>query len=295
MLIVKWLKKNWLTATLIIIIIYLIKQGQSLQSSQFSDFLQRNTSNLTLLESSSKILPEAGGGMISQESAPSQSQPRMVIKDTNLSLLIKNVRQAINDIENTALQTGGYMVNSHLSSPEGADSGNITIRVPSDNRQQILDQLKSLAVKVVSETVYGRDVTDEYEDLDAKLEVLYKTKSKFEEILTQATKIPDLLSVQKELISLQQQIDSLKGRQEYLSQSAKLTKITIYLSTDELELPYAPTKAWRPKVIFKTAVRSLISNLRSIGNLFIWALVYSPILIVILLVIKFFQKKKTHN
>ncbi|MBU4210032.1 DUF4349 domain-containing protein [Patescibacteria group bacterium] len=282
MSIIKWLKKNWFTLTLLIIIAYLIKQAQAFQSASSLQSTDSG-SNFALLESSSKMLPET---------PPSQSQPRMVTKDTNLSLLVKNVRQTIDEIENMATQTNGYMVDSHLSSPEGADSGNITIRVPSDNRQQILDQLRSMAVKVVSETVYGRDVTDEYEDLDAKLEVLYKTKSKFEEIFSQASKIPDLLNVQRELVSLQQQIDSLRGRQEYLSQSAKLTKIMVYLSTDELELPYSPTKAWRPKVIFKTAVRSLILNLRSLGNLFIWALVYSPILIVIFLVIKFFQKRK---
>ena len=289
MQIIKWLKKNWLTIILFLVIAYLTRQRQS-------PVLR---SNFASLESSSKTLPQAGGGMdmamISQESAPSQSQPRMVIKNTNLSLLVKNVRQVIKDIENIAFKANGYMVNSHLSSPEDADSGNITIRISSDNRQQVLDQLKSMAVKVVSETVYGRDVTDEYEDLDARLEVLYKTKSKFEEILTKATKISDLLNVQRELISLQQQIDSLKGRQKYLSQSAKLTKITIYLSTDELELPYAPTKAWRPKVIFKTATRSLILNLRSLGNLSIWALVYSPIIIIILLAIKFFHKRKTQT
>jgi len=47
---------------------------------------------------------------------------------------------------------------------------------------------------------------------------------------------------------------------KYFEQSAKLTKITVYLSTDELSLPYAPTNQWRPLVIVKEAFRSLIST-----------------------------------
>jgi len=151
---------------------------------------------------------------------------------------------------------------------------------------------KDYSVKVVSESISGRDVTDQYVDLDARLQVLLKTKSKFEQILDQAVEVKDLLNVQRELTSLQSQIDSVKGQQKYLEQSAKLSKITAYLSTDELSLPYAPTKAWRPQVVFKTAVRSLISNFRSLGNLIIWSAVYLPLLIPLIFLIRFIKKKQ---
>ena len=90
----------------------------------------------------------------------------------------------------------------------------------------------------------------------------------------------------------QSQIDNLKGQQKYFEQSAKLSKITIYLSTDELALPYAPTNEWRPAVIFKEAVRSLLGTIRSIGSLIIWAGVYIPILIPVLLIIRYIKKKR---
>jgi hypothetical protein len=109
--------------------------------------------------------------------------------------------------------------------------------------------------------------------------------------MDQAKLVPDLLSVQRELINLQSQIDSLKGQQKYFEQSAKLSKITIYLSTDELALPYAPDNSWRPAVVFKEAVRSLIYNLRSLANLIIWLVVYSPIIIVGLLAFFFLRHK----
>ncbi|RLC34604.1 hypothetical protein DRH14_02590, partial [Candidatus Shapirobacteria bacterium] len=101
----------------------------------------------------------------------------------------------------------------------------------------------------------------------------------------------DLLNVQRELTNLQRQIDNLVGRQKYLKKSAEFTKLTIYLSTDELELPYTPTKAWRPKVIFKKAIRSLISNFRLLANLFIWVMVYSPFVLILWFIAKFFHHR----
>jgi len=267
-----WFKKNWALSILILIgLVYL-----------------KNTSSPRLFPSTtsktaSLMAPEAydlsanlGSAIPSRQVAPSSSPDRIVITDTSLSLQVKDVSQTIKNIDQQTKDLGGFLVSSHLSKPELAASGNITVRIPSDKLQLALESFRSLAVKVVSESIVGTDVTDQYEDLDARLDVLNKTKAKFESIMDQATKITDLLEVQRELVNLQTQIDNIKGRQDYLTKSANLSKVVIYLSTDDLSLPYAPTNVWRPIVTVKTAVRSLLTTLRSLGNLVIWNLI--PIL-----------------
>ena len=285
---ITFVKNNWKYLVLILVIIFLLKDRVVVPS--------RNAS----YELYDQVAPSAGGVAkslmapllpIREEVAPTDSQDRLVIKDTSLSLVLKNVTKSINDVETAAKNFGGFLVNSYLSRPEEGGSGNITIRVPEARRTEALNAFRGLAVKVVSESIYGNDVTDEYVDLASRLEVLLQTKTKFQEIMTRATAINDLLNVQRELISLQQQIDSIKGQQKYYEQSAKLSKITVYLSTDELSLPYAPTDAWRPAVIFKTAIRSLVSNLRSLGTATIWLLVYSPILLVGIIVYRWLRKR----
>ena len=119
-----------------------------------------------------------------------------------------------------------------------------------------------------------------------------KTKAKFEQIMDQATQIQDILQVQREIISLQDQIDSLKGRQNYLEKTAAMAKITIYLSTDEYALPYAPPTSFRPNVIFKEAVRSMVGTIRGLAKDLIWIGVYSAIWLPILLVVIFLRRRK---
>lgn len=136
-------------------------------------------------------------------------------------------------------------------------------------------------------------MTDQYMDIEARLKTLEKTKTKFEEIMDKATKVPDILQVQREIISLQSQIDSLKGQQEYLKNSAKSAKLTIHLSTDEWSLPYAPEdSSFRPNVIFKQAIRSLVQTIRGLVAKLIWVGVYSIIWVPIVIVIGIIWKKK---
>ena len=216
---------------------------------------------------------------------PSPSANRLIITDTSLSMVVNSVSDTINQIQQIAQDQQGFLVNSDVYMPEGGSSGSIIIRVPAAQHDQTLNSIRDLGVRVVSENISGRDVTDQFENIQAQLDVLNNTKTKFEQILADAQEIQDLLEVQRELVNLQVQIDHLVGRQTYLEQSANLTKISIYLSTDELALSYTPDQVWRPQVIFKQAVRSLIQSIRSIGNTLIWLAVYSVVWIPALIII----------
>ena len=148
-----------------------------------------------------------------------------------------------------------------------------------------------MEVKVGSKNLNGTDVTDQYVDNEARLATLEKTKTKFEEILASAIRVQDILEVQRELINLQSQIDAVIGQQKYYEQSAAMARLTVYLSTDEFALPYSPSESWRPEVIFKQAIRSLITHVRKLGTALIWLAVYSPVWLIGLLLIRFLRKK----
>ena len=268
-----FISKHKLVILLLLIVGYLLFNNNLLPKSST---VSRSTPRQTLDQSA----PRAG---VSQESlpesapAPTETQDRMTIKETSLSLVVKDVSGALDGISKKAGELGGFLTDSQLDVGEGATSGTVTVRVPEARRQEAINEFKKMGVKVVGESVRGYDVTDEYVDLNARLAVLTKTKAKFEAILTSATSVSDLLEVQRELVDIQSQIDSVVGQQKYLEQSAKLALVTVYLSTDELSLPYTPDQAWRPNVVFKQAVRSLVGFARGLGGLVIWIGVFTPV------------------
>ncbi|MBI2641414.1 DUF4349 domain-containing protein [Candidatus Roizmanbacteria bacterium] len=292
-----WIKTHKLTSLLLIIVAYFVY-------SQFFGGLTRRTALYESADSGVAMksapgslnfdIPRIGGIAPSyDEAAPAPDvKNRLVVQESYLSLLVNNVTEVREQIIQKADQLGGYMVNSNLNNPQDAPTATVTVRVPSTKLQEGLQAFRGLAVKVISENLSGQDVTDEYVDNEARLATLEKTKKKFEEILDKATNVQDILTVQREIITLQSQIDSVKGQQNYLEKNAQMAKLTLYLSTDELALPYAPSEAWRPEVIFKQAVRSLIGNLRKLGTFVIWLAVYSVILIPVFLVAYFLRKRR---
>lgn len=289
---IQFLKRNWGWFIVIIILLFgknLLSDSDSLSGiSTFSS----TSSSYSALESLSSDYDLGTIQLTTGSVTSNSSDSRIIIQTTGLSLQVKDVNQTVKDIQSTAENLGGFLINSTVSQPEDAATGSISIRVPVDKRDEAMTAFKDMAVKVVSESVYSNDITDEYADLESRLEILTKTKTKYEQILDQATQVTDILAVQNQLTSLQTQIDNLKGQQKYYDQAASLTKITVYVSTDELSLPYSPTDEWRPKVIFKNAVRSLISTFRGIGSAIIWIFTFLPIIIPVVVVIWFIKRKK---
>lgn len=276
----QWINTNKVFLLLLVVAVLLLKP----QISRPIPFVSQSRQYDTAMESVGMAVPAAAPMALKTNSimpmddyAPSESSDRMVITQTSLSLQVDDVTSAITNIASIAESYGGFLVNSSVNKPNGAASGSISVRVRSDQLSEALSAFKGLAVQVVSENVNGRDVTDQYEDIEAKLVTLNKTKEKFEAILDSAEKVTDILQVQRELTNLQSQIDQLKGRQEYLSQSAKLALVTVYVSTDDLSLPYAPDEVWRPQVVFKQAVRALIGTFRDAADSLIWLFVYLPV------------------
>ncbi len=275
-----WIKKNKLASLLMVILLVLL--FKSLPSS----LLGNKTISLNSASREVAPLPISGGGvgalsksvsdtyMPAQEYTPTSGIDRLVIQESNLSLLVKNVVDVRNKIVNYAETNGGYMVSSNVSNPQDAPTATVIIRVDSSRLQEALDFFHSLSIKVVSENLYGTDVTDQYVDVEKRVTLLQNTLTKYQEILGKAGEISDITNLTQQIINIQSQIDSLKGSQDALKKNASLAKLTIYLSTDEIALPYAPSETFRPGVIFKLAVRSLVSNLREIATALIWIGVY---------------------
>jgi len=291
-----WIKNHKLICVLIVIIIYLLGKNSIFLPRTY---LTSSSNGGINLSSSSKMsaLPSVGGSNLVDmiplsESAPNANiKDRLVIKNSYLSLQVSKVTEVQKQVIQKAEELGGYMVNSSIDNPSDVASATVIVRIPSKQFESALQYYRSLSIKVVSENLQGYDVTDQYTDFAAQLKTYEKTKVIFEGMLDKATNVQDILQIQREIINIQASIDSIKGQQDYLKKNAEMAKITLYLSTDELALPYAPTETWRPKVIFKQAVRSLVGTLRNIGSLIIWVGVYSVLLVPIILIIIFIRRR----
>jgi len=84
----------------------------------------------------------------------------------------------------------------------GLKSGQMTVKVPVDKFQKVVNEIKSVATQVVSGSTSGMDVTERYVDLKAQLKNKRAEETTFVELLDRSSKLDDILMVSKEIANV---------------------------------------------------------------------------------------------
>ena len=307
MKLIEWVKNNKLATVLILIVLYFVFLRNNVNFPRMIVNREGVDTFTYSTSPSAGITMQMGKMAIPTMGVPAQDMyygesvatgsPRMVVTENFVSLQVSDVPASIDSINSQVEKLGGFMVSSNVSRPEESASGSITVRVPKDKSEIFLTSIRTNAIKVVTESIQGRDVTDQYKDIESRLNTLQSNKSRLETIMSDAKTAEEMLKVQNYIFQLQDQIDSLIGQRDYLKSTTDTVKITVYLATDEFALPYVPNTSWRPDVVFKQAVRSLIMDIRGLANRIIWLAVYAviwvPILLLAIWAIKAWKHRKS--
>lgn len=212
----------------------------------------------------------------SVEGTAQQAQPavdRLIIRSANLDVVVDQTEPALQTFAQTAEEVGGWVVSSNIRSFGESNRGEITMRIPADQFDAVLDGIKADVIEVRSETISGQDVTEEFVDLTARLDNLEATAARVRTFLDETKNVEEALAVNVELSRLEEQIELIKGRMQYLSESVAFSTIYIAVQPDELSRPIE-VAGWRPQGIARDAVEALIETLQTIGSFFIWVGIY---------------------
>jgi len=234
---------------------------------------------------------QTGGG---KEFMPKE---RLIIKTAQMSVVVDDVQQAAQAVVDFAANKGGFEVNRSVQKEGVGYSASVTVRIPAEAFDQGLEAARALG-EVRSQNINGQDVTEEFVDVQAQLHNLRATEKQFLDILRQAAKIEDILSVQRELTNVRAQIESLEGRKKYLEQSAALSTLTVYFSTNPETLPVVDDQdKWKPVAVAKEALRDLLDIGKAAVNVLIRIVIYIPIWIIIGVIIYVGQRwyRKSHG
>lgn len=218
----------------------------------------------------------SSGGAQNQPAAP-----RLIIRNADMTIVVSNTQAQLDAINQIATDYKGYVVSSSTSKMGQDLQASVTLRVESAQLDAAMERIRKLAVEVRNENVRGDDVTAEYIDLESNLKNLEAAEAQLQEILKKAEKTEDVMTVFRQLTEIRGQIDQIKGRMKYLSQSAALATINLTLIPDRAAQP-VEVAGWRPSGVAKDALEALISALQGLVDVAIWLVILVlPVLIII--------------
>lgn len=204
-----------------------------------------------------------------------------------LSVHVKNVRTLHSELTAFVETVKGKVMNENVtvSTDDQSESGTLTVLVPNKDADAFFALIEQKAIKVVDRQVNSYEITQEYTDIARQLKQFEDTYAKVLKFYDKAKTVSELLEIQNQLTMVQQNIDSLKGRQMALDELSSNTQYTIYSSTNEFNLPYVPEGTFELAKTFKLAVRSLVATSDSIVKSLVYVVVFLPLFAILALVV----------
>ena len=166
--------------------------------------------------------PSQGGFEIQAENK--RNEGRKVIYNANITLRVKNIDSLDQKITAIAASHEGYVVKI------GTDK--TVFRVASYDLFMAVKEIEQLG-KVEKKSIYGNDVSEEFSDLEIRLDNANRARNRYLEILERATTVEETLKVEKELERLNLQIEVLEG---------KINKMNTLVDLATIEVNYEKTK-----------------------------------------------------
>jgi len=179
-----WQVKPWLFIAPVLVLVAILAYMFSQSGSSMMQSFQYNTKaesasgsgrmmDLAVTNEAYAPVPAMDAGSFGTDSATTVD--RMIIKTGSLSLVVDDVRKSVDEIVKYAEGKKGFLVNSDINKYNLDLQGSITVRVPSAELESTIAFIKGMG-DVQSEHIDGRDITEEYVDLEAKLGNLKATE-----------------------------------------------------------------------------------------------------------------------
>lgn len=224
---------------------------------------------------------------------------RLIIKNGEMNLMVADTDRAIDQVTDIAVNSGGYIVTSRTWFDGALKFSTLTMGVPVDQFEAAQRQLRAIAASVLSDTSSGQDVSDEYVDLQSRLTNLEATAARIRQFLDQAENVEEALQVNARLTEVENEIEQIKGRMNYLKDRSAFSTIVINLEPQRPTPTPTPTPTpvgWMPEETFEAAGNTLGNILRSLGDLLIWfGVVVAPFAVPVMIVGAIWTRGKRRN
>ena len=151
------------------------------------------------------------------EPAPAPTDRLMVFHGA-LAVEVARTDEAIAQFSTLVREVGGYV--------SQRTDATLTARIPAARFEPTLAHVRTFG-RVLSESVRADDVTKQHTDLALRIDNARRARERLTELLGKASKIEDLLTIEKELRRLTEEIERMEGELKFLNDQVALATVKV--------------------------------------------------------------------
>lgn len=211
---------------------------------------------------------------------------RHVIRTGSIEVTVKNTKKTVEEVRIIVSNAGGIIGNSYIhETREGQYGARMTLRVPENQFETVLDKLESLG-KATNINTELEDVTMHYVDLESRLNNQVAQEKRLAEILKMAENVEEVLEVERELFRVRGEIESMSAQFNRLKDLVNYATINISVREETIATETISPQAFHNlgERIMETLIGSINFILNSASILVIIIAALLPVIIILSLI-----------
>ncbi|KAA5548170.1 DUF4349 domain-containing protein [Adhaeribacter rhizoryzae] len=153
--------------------------------------------------------------------------PAKVIRHAYLRLQVKDYAASTKALNNYIAHWKAFISNAEEDRASGTLENSLTIRVTDDNFEPLVQDLLKESDYLEQKTITSKDVTEEWLDNDTRLNSRKKVEERYLALLARAKNVKEILAIESELRTIQEEIDAAAAKQQYLQNQVAFSTITL--------------------------------------------------------------------
>jgi len=212
---------------------------------------------------------------------------KKIIKTAEVTLELKDYFSYNKQLHAGIKAYGAYIASEEQTSSPDRTANEITIKVPVDQFDNLVNSFSGEGITVLQKKINSEDVTEEVVDTKSRMEAKKQVRDRYLQLLKQAKNMKEILEVQNEINSIQEDIESAAGRVGYLSHQSSYS--TIHLHYFQYLNGVTPQQTSGFLVQVKEGFQI---GIKSLGSLLVLLVTIWPLLLGVLLVFVWIRKRK---
>ncbi len=161
---------------------------------------------------------------------PPKATASHIIRKASLTVRVKNVPKALDEVRSVTEDAGGYIGNETTTRDgKGRERTKVVLRVPVASYADVLADLEGTG-KLLERTAKAQDVTEQVVDVESRIKSQRASVARIRDLMDEATKLSDVVVLEGELSTRQADLESLLAQQASLKDRTSLATITLSLS-----------------------------------------------------------------
>jgi hypothetical protein len=189
-------------------------------------------------------LGAVGQPTVSQQEAPASAQAvnqwsrasafeptsRLIVRTGQASIEVDSLEPSMAELRRLVQRAGGFVADASIQSGrKQLRTATLELKVPASRFDELTEGLEPLG-RLQFVNVGAEDVSEEFVDLTARVANGGRLEDRLVELLrTRTGKLQDVLTVERELARVREEIERMEGRMRFLKTSAQLSTLSVNL------------------------------------------------------------------